>query len=89
MTVHFTNGIIDDVILKEYKINQNSPAACNYIGHLKNYDSSIAVTGCLDKPGDRMDVTLLSEHNPNSMMYSVDFYGNTQIIENPFKYGRK
>ena len=89
MTVHFSNGITDDVILKEYKINKNSPAACNYIGHLKSYDSSIAVTGCMDKPGDRMDVTLLSEHNPNSMMYSVDFYGNTQIIENPFKYGRK
>ena len=86
--VEFANGVTDDIVLKHYKMNKNSPLACNYIGHLKNYDSSVAVTGCMEKPGDRMEITLLSEHNPNSMMYTVDFFGNTQVVENPFKYGR-
>ena len=79
ITVHFTDGIKDALILEEYKINKESPASCNYIGRLKRHSSSVAVTGCMDKPGDRMEITLLSEHNRNSMMYSVDFYGNTQI----------
>ena len=87
ITVHFANGIKDALILEEYKISNESPASCNYIGRLKNYPSSVAVTGCMDKPGDRMEITLLSEHNRNSRIYSVDFYGNTQVIENRFKNG--
>ena len=87
ITVHFADGIKDALILEEYKINKESPAACNYIGGLKSHPSTVAVTGCMRKPGDRMEVTLLSEHNHNSMMYSVDFLGNTQVIESPFKNG--
>ena len=85
ITVHFPDGIRDGLVLEEYKIDEESPASCNYIGRLRNHPSSVAVTGCMDKPGDRMEITLLSEHNRNSRIYSVDFYGNTQVIENPFK----
>ena len=87
ITVEFGNGIKDDLILEEYKINKKSPPSCNYIGRLKSHPSSVAVTGCLEKPGDKMEITLFSEYNRNSMMYSVDFSGNTQVIENPFKNG--
>ena len=88
ITVRFANGFKDEMILNEYKLKKESPAACNFLGRLKSSpSSSVAVTGCLDKPGDQMEITLLSEHNRNSMMYSVDFAGNTRIIENPFKYG--
>ena len=87
ISVHFANGIKDDLILEEYRINKKSSPSCNYIGRLKSHPSSVAVTGCMDKPGDRMEITLFSEYNRNSMMYSVDFSGNTQIIENPFKNG--
>ena len=87
ITVHFANGIKDDLVLEEYKINKDSPASCNYIGRLRSHPSSVAVTGCMEKPGDRMEITLFSEYNRNSMMYAVDFSGNTQVIENPFKNG--
>ena len=40
----------------------------------------------MNQPGDRMDVTLISKNNVNQM-FSVDFYGNAKVIENPFKNG--
>ena len=82
--VTFDNGVKDTLVLKHYRMNDRSALACHYIGHLKNSPSSkVAVTGCLNKPEDRMEVTLISEHNINKM-FSVDFNGYADIIKNPF-----
>ena len=48
--------------------------------------SSAAVTGCLNKPGDIMEVTLISRNNINKM-FKVDFDGNVEVLANPFENG--
>ena len=64
-----------------------SPKACRYFGKLRNESqSSAAVTGCLNKPGDKMEITLISSYSKNTL-FSVDFDGNTEIIKNPFEEG--
>ena len=77
--VHFDNGVSDSMVLEPY-----STSACNFIGHLANHVSSVAVTGCLNKPGDKMDITLLSEHKTTSHMFQLDFFGNVEAVESPF-----
>jgi hypothetical protein len=85
--VTFANGVRDQLELKHYRMNDESVVGCNYIGHLKNSaSSSVAVTGCLNKPGDRMEVTMISDHNINKM-FAVDFNGNSEIIKSPFEEG--
>ena len=88
--VMFENGVEDDIELVHYKMNEDSVAGCNYLGHLKTQPStsSVAVTGCLNNPGDRMDVTIISENNINKM-FSVDFDGHAEVISNPFEEGGK
>ena len=81
MTVTFENGDTHEMLLETYS---NSP--CNFIGHLKNIDSSLAVTGCLNNPGDKMHITLLSDLNTKSATYEVDYEGHVIADENPFKY---
>ena len=89
ITVSFTSGVKDDLILTHYKMHESSTGGCNYLGRLKNnHYSSVAVTGCLNKPGDLMEITLLSEHTTNKM-FTVDFSGNTEIVKNPFGEGGK
>ena len=85
--VTFENGIKDDLELTHFRMNDESAVGCNYIGHLRSQpSSSVGVTGCLNKPGDRMDVTMISKHNKNKM-FSVDFDGNAEVIPNPFAAG--
>jgi hypothetical protein len=85
--VTFANGVKDDLVLSHYKMNENAVIGCNYIGHLRSSpSSSVGVTGCLIKPGDKMEVTMISEKNLNKM-FSVDFYGNAEIIKTPFEEG--
>jgi hypothetical protein len=87
--VTFANGDNDDLVLSHYKMNENAVIGCNYIGHLRRSpSSSVGVTGCLNKPGDKMEVTMISEKNINNM-FSVDFYGNAEIIKTPFEEGGK
>ena len=88
--VMFENGVEDDIELVHYKMNEDSVVGCNYLGHLKTQPStsSVAVTGCLNNPGDRMDVTMISENNINKM-FSVDFDGHAEVIKNPFEEGGK
>ena len=81
MTVTFENGVSYDMRLEPYS---NSP--CNFIGELKDHPSSLAVTGCLDKPGDKMHITLLSDLNTKSYLYEMDYEGHITAEENPFKY---
>ena len=87
IAVSFASGVQDDFMLKHYKMHESSTAGCNYLGRLRNNpSSSIAVTGCMNKPGDRIDITLISEHNTNKM-FTVDFFGKTEIVKNPFEHG--
>ena len=73
--------------LKHFKLNKEAVGGCNYLGHLRNSSSSsVAVTGCLNKPEDKIEVTLISEHNINKM-FSVDFFGNAEVIKSPFEEG--
>ena len=62
-----------------------STSACNFIGRLANHVSNAAVTGCLNKPGDKMDITLLTDIKTKSHMFQLDFFGNVEVVENPWK----
>ena len=82
--VTFPNGVQDKIDLGQYNFHGNANKKCNYIGRLHNdITSSVAVTGCLYKEGDTMEITLRSRNNVNQL-FKVDFYGNTEILENPF-----
>ena len=83
------NGVKDGLELTHYRMNDKSVVGCNYLGYLRNSpSSSVAVTGCLNNPGDRMEVTMISKNNVNKM-FSVDFNGNAEIIKSPFDEGGK
>ena len=83
----FQNGVQDELELTQHKFQGSSNVGCNYLGRLRNdVASSVAVTGCLNKPGDIMEVTLISKNNINKM-FKVDFNGNAEILENPFEHG--
>ena len=87
--VTFANGVKDELVLSHFKMNEDAVIGCNYLGHLRGSpSSSVGVTGCLNKPGDRMEVTMISENSLNEM-FAVDFYGNAQIIKSPFEEGGK
>jgi len=80
MSVTFENGATHEMVLEPY-----SKSPCNFIGQLKNQpDSSVAVTGCLNNPEDKMHITLLSELNTRSPTFVVDFNGLVTADENPF-----
>ena len=77
--VTFPNGVKDEIILKGNKENK-----CNYLGHLHGDPISvIGASGCLTKHGDKMEITLISEHSFHNM-FILDFDSNTDIVENPF-----
>ena len=83
--VSFPNGVEDELDLMHYKMRKYSKEGCNYLGRLRNDPySSVAVTGCVTKPGDNMEVTLLSQYNVNPMM-TVDFFGNAKTLTSTFK----
>jgi len=86
--VTFSNGVQDELELTEYKpYGSSSNAGCNFLGRLRNdVASSAAVTGCLNKPGDIMEVTLISKNNINKL-FKVDFDGNAEVLANPFEHG--
>ena len=85
--VTFANGVRDHFVLAHYRMNEESVVGCNYLGHLgSSVSSSVAVTGCLNNPGDTMEVTLISKNNINKM-FAVDFNGNAKAIKNPFEEG--
>ena len=81
MTVTFENGVSHSMVLEPY-----SESPCNFNGHLENQPSTVAVTGCMTKPGDQMHITLLSDLSTKSSMYTMDFDGHVTAHENPFKY---
>ena len=87
MKVTFANGVQDDLELSHYKMNKAAPLGCNYIGRLRgDPTSSVAVSGCLNKPEDHLQVTLHSKNNFNKM-FKVDSFGNAEIVRSPFQDG--
>ena len=81
------NGVQDEFDLIPINNYNSFEKRCHYHGRLRNHhNSSIAVTGCLDKDDSQMEITILSDHNRNKM-FRADLAGNVEIIENPFKYG--
>ena len=64
--VTFVNGRKDTFELKHYKLNEQYPSGCNYIGKLrKEPNSVVAVTGCVNRDGDKIEISMISEHNTN------------------------
>ena len=81
--VTFPSGINDEFVLKHHIVGPSMKKRCNYLGHIQNsLSSSVAVTGCMKKPGDKIDITMISPHS-GLKMYSVDFFGNAEAIEIP------
>jgi len=79
MSVTLENGETHEMVLEPY-----SESPCNFIGSLKNVDSSLAVTGCMNKAGDKMHITLLSDVNTRATTYELGFDGQVTAQENPF-----
>ena len=83
----FANGHEDEFDLKHYKLQDSSTEGCNYLGNLRNTPSSIvAVTGCLQKPEDKMEITMLSNHSLHNL-FTVDINGNAHCLLSPFEEG--
>ena len=80
MSVTFENGETREMVLEPYS---NSP--CNFIGQLKNIRSSLAVTGCMNKAGDKMHITLIADINTKAATYELGYDGQVTAQENPFK----
>ena len=79
----FSNGVTDHLDLTHYKMFEKSEGGCNYLGRLKNDSySSVGVTGCLNEPGDTMEIVLMTNHN-DDIFYLVDFYGNVKVLPTP------
>ena len=84
MSVTFENGETHEMILEPYS---ESESQCNFIGSLKSEPgSSLAVTGCMEKPGDEMHITLLSAFNTLATTYTLDYDGRVTAVESPIKH---
>ena len=56
--VIFASGLIDEMIL-EPSFPGPTCFPCNFLGKLKDTaPTNVAVTGCLEKPGDKMEITM-------------------------------
>lgn len=81
--VTFPNGYQDEFVLKHHILGSSMKKRCNYIGHIQNsVSSSVAVTGCMKKPGDMIEITMISEHS-GIKLFSVDYDGNVEEREIP------
>ena len=81
--VVFPNGFQDEFVLEHYNPFKRSKGGHSYIGYLKNTPgSSVAVSGNLAKPEDRMQITLLSRHTKYEG-FVVDYFGKTSVIPIP------
>ena len=87
INVRFANGNEDEIDLTHHRLHESSTNNCNYLGNLRNTpSSSVAVTGCLNKREDKMDITLISNLNQHTI-FTVDMDGKTQILASPFSEG--
>merc|ERR1719189_3331142 len=57
---------------------------CRYIGHLRSEpEACVAMTGCVGS--EDVEFTILSEHAPESGMYTWNIDGQVENLENPFE----
>ena len=85
--VTFTDGTMDNIDLEniEKGASARSFKSCRYLGKLRHdSQSSAAATGCLNKRGDKIEITLIS-NRAKDQMFSVDFDGNIEVLKNPFE----
>ena len=81
--VTFPNGNQDEFVLKHHILGDSMKKRCNYLGYIRNsVPSSVAVTGCMKKPGDKMEITMISEHSA-TRLFSIDYDGNVEEREIP------
>ena len=84
--VTFTDGTEDIIDLEnaEKGGSARSIKSCRYLGKLRqDVQSSAAATGCLNKRGDKIEITLIS-NRAKHQLFSVDFDGKTKVLKNPF-----
>ena len=82
ISVSFPNGVQDKLILSHHNFGASIKDRCNYLGYLENSSaSSVGATGCLNKLGDVMVLTIFSIHSGHHM-FSVEFSGKTRVLEN-------
>ena len=87
INVLFANGDEDEIDLTHHRLHASSTKSCNYLGNLRSTPfSSVAVTGCLNKPEDKMEITLISNRNQHRI-FTVDMDGKTQSLASPFAEG--
>ena len=87
INITFTDKSKDSLELTHERMTDSSPFKCTYTGHLRqNRSSIVAVTGCLNKPGDKVEITLFSEKAKHNM-FIVDDKGKTTALEGPFANG--
>ena len=87
INVLFANGDEDEIDLTHHRLHESSTNGCNYLGNLRNTPfSSVAVTGCLKQPEDKMEITLISNRNQHTI-FTVDMDGKTQRLASPFAEG--
>ena len=82
----FTDGTKDILDLENLEKGASAGGfqTCRYLGKLRqDIQSSAAATGCLNKPGDKMEIPLISNRT-RDQLFSVDFDGNTKVLKNPF-----
>ena len=83
--VVFPNGFQDEFVLEHYNPFKRLKGGHSYIGYLKNTPgSSVAVSGNLANPEDRMEITLLSRHTKDEG-FVVDYNGKTSAIPIPIE----
>ena len=87
LAVTFPDGHTDTIILTKYFANEDDKVQermsgvedCNYVGHLKNDRSCLAMTGCLDS--EVREFTLSSEHAGDRPSYK--WFQNGTVEEIP------
>ena len=81
--VTFPNGNQDKFVLKHHILGDSMKKRCNYLGYIQNsVPSSVAVTGCMKNPGDKIQITMISQHSA-TRLFSIDYDGNVEEREIP------
>ena len=79
--VIFASGLTDEMILEPSFPGPNC-SPCNFLGTLMNMtSSSLAVTGCLEKPGDKMDITMFTD--TIGWVMTLDYGGQVTVLRTP------
>ena len=79
--VIFASGLIDEMILEPAFPGPNC-SPCIFLGKLKDTaPTNVAVTGCLEKPGDKMEISMsLPQHG---WVLTLDYGGQVTVHRTP------